>query len=103
MAEASDNSALVAIGDKALARLEAINTAREQALADTRQLVRLSANAIRAVHRGEFDEADTLLAQACGKHAGLREFRATFPQIYWAGYVQDAQKEYAEARLVRTL
>jgi translin len=99
----TQHSALVAIGDKALARLEAVNAAREQALADTRQLVRLSANATRAVHRGEFAEADNLLAQARAKHAGLQGFRTAFPQLYWAGYVQDAQKEYAEARLVRSL
>jgi translin len=97
------HSALIAIGEAALARLEAVNAAREQALADTRHLVRLSANATRAVHRGQFDEADTLLTQARAKHTGLQEFRTAFPQLYWAGYVQDAQKEYAEARLVRAL
>src|SRR5579885_3603938 len=90
----TQHSALLAIGEAALARLEAINAAREQALADTRQLVRLSANATRAVHRGQFDEADALLAQARAKHAGLQEVRTAFPQLYWAGYVQDAHKEY---------
>jgi translin len=96
-------SSLATIGEAALARLEAVNAAREQALADTRQLVRLSANTIRAVHRGEFTEADNLLAQARTKHTGLQAYRTAFPQLYWAGYVQDAQKEYAEARLVRAL
>jgi translin len=99
----STETSVLRIGEAALARLEAVNTAREQALTDTRQIVRLSANAIRAVHRGEFAEADNLLAQARAKHLGVQEFRTTFPQLYWAGYVQDAQKEYAEARLVRAL
>jgi translin len=99
----SQHAALVAVGEAALTRLEAVNGAREQALADTRQLVRLSANATRAVHRGAFAEADNLLTQAHAKHAGLQAFRTAFPQLYWAGYVQDAQKEYAEARLVRAL
>lgn len=97
------HSALLAIGDAALARLEAVNAAREKALADTRQIVRSSANAIRAVHRGEFTEADTLLARAHTLHTGLGTYRADFPAVYWAGYVQDAQKEYAEARIVRAL
>ncbi len=95
--------AVLRIGEAALARLEAVNTARERALAETRQIVRLSANAIRAVHRGEHAEADQLLTQAQAMHTALGAYRATFPQLYWAGYVQDAQKEYAEARLVRSL
>src|SRR5437588_4937950 len=93
------HSALAAIGEAALARLEAVNAAREKALADTRQIVRLSANAIRAVHRGEFAEADGLLERAHAMHTGLGAYRADFPPVYWAGYVQDAQKEYAEARI----
>jgi translin len=96
-------NSVLRIGDAALARLEAVNAARERALAETRQIVRLSANAIRAVHRGEFAEADTLLERAHALHAGLGAYRADFPTIYWAGYVQDAQKEYAEARIVRAL
>ena len=99
----SPQFSVLAIGDAALARLEAVNAAREKALADTRQIVRLSANAIRAVHRGEFAEADTLLQRAHAMHAGLGTYRADFPAVYWAGYVQDAQKEYAEARIVRAL
>ncbi len=91
------------IGEAAVARLEALNGAREQALAETRQIVRHAANAIRAVHRGEFDEADRLLVQAEALHRTVRGLRNTFPSLYWAGYVQDAQKEYAEARLVRAL
>jgi translin len=99
----TQHSALVRIGEAALARLEAVNGARERALADTRQIVRLSANAIRAVHRGEFAEADGLLGRAHAMHTGLRSYRDDFPTVYWAGYVQDAQKEYAEARIVRAL
>ncbi len=94
---------LLAAGESALARLEAVNAAREKTLTETRQLTRLAANAIRATHRGEFDEADRLLTLAETLHAGLHALRDSFPPIYWAGYVQDAQKEYTEARLVRAL
>ncbi|MGI8856669.1 MAG: haloacid dehalogenase [Thermomicrobiales bacterium] len=94
---------LLRIGDAAIARLEAVNGAREKALADTRQIVRLSANAIRAVHRGDLTESDSLLERANAMHTGLRSYRDDFPPVYWAGYVQDAQKEYVEARIVRAL
>ena len=38
--------------------------AREQALSISRAVIRLSANAIRAVHRSEFVEAESLIADA---------------------------------------
>lgn len=90
---------LAQIGDRILANLEGINAARERALAETRQIVRLSANCIRAAHRGDFDEADELLAQARAMQDDLSAELADYPSIYWSGYVRDAQKEYAEASL----
>jgi translin len=91
---------LTVIGDALLARLEATNAARERALAETRQIVRHSANAIRAVHRDDFDEAARLLADARALHRGLADELLCQPNIYWSGYVQDAQKEFAEASIV---
>jgi translin len=61
--------------------------------------VRLSANAVRAVHRGEFGEVERLLADADSRRAALRAALTPHPALYWAGYVQDAMKEYAEARI----
>ena len=55
------------ICDLAIDQLTARNKAREQALAISREVIRLSANAIRAVHRGEFEEAKKGVA-----HAGAR-------------------------------
>ena len=87
------------LGDEIDARLAALNAAREQALDDARHIVRLSANSIRAVHRREFETARSLADRAAALVAGLRAALAAHPPIYWSGYVQDAQKEYAEARL----
>lgn len=91
---------LSAISEAILTRLEATNAARERALAETRQIVRFSANAIRAVHRDDFDEAAKLLGEAKALHLGLAEELRAQPNIYWSGYVQDAQKELAEASIV---
>jgi translin len=88
------------IGERVLARLEATNGARERALAETRQIVRMSANAIRAVHRDDFDEAARLLDQARAMQDSLATSLREHPNIYWSGYVQDAQKEYSEANIV---
>jgi len=90
---------LWSIGEAIIGRLNDINAARERALSDSRRIVRLSANSIRAVHRDEFDTAAELLAEAREMQDLLANELAAFPNIYWSGYVQDAQKEYAEARI----
>jgi translin len=89
-----------AIGEAILARMEQTNAARERALAETRQIVRLSANAIRAVHRDDYAEAERLLRDARALHAGLASELREHANLYWSGYVQDAQKEFAEASIV---
>ncbi len=88
------------IGDAITATFEQKNAARERALSDSRAGIRHCANAIRAVHRGDFTLAEQLLAQAGTIIGTTREqLISHYPDLYWAGYVQDAQKEYAEARL----
>ncbi len=84
-------------------RLDAKNAAREHALPAARRSIRSSANAIRAIHRLEFETARTLIA---GSRAALDEGLAAAEQhadIRHAGYLQDAQKEYAEANLTLAL
>lgn len=85
---------------EAVARIEATNAAREKALASSRALIRECANAIRAVHRGEFAESQALLEAAGRTAAALRSGLTGHPELLYAGYTQDALKEYAEARLV---
>ena len=94
---------LTGIGDEVLKRLEATNAARERALAESRQIIRLCANCIRAVHRGEFVEGERLADEARDRLVALGRALRDHPAIYWSGYVQDAQKEYAEARIVHGL
>ena len=83
--------------------LDAKNAARERALPAARRSIRASANAIRAIHRLEFDDARTLIADS---RAALDEGLAAVEdqaEIRHAGYLQDAQKEYAEANLTLAL
>jgi translin len=85
------------------ARFEATVAAREQALPAARRSIRASANAIRAIHRGEFDRADELIAASGDAlRAGL-DAVADHPNVRFAGYLQDAQKEFAEAHVTRAL
>jgi len=84
-------------------RFDARMQARERALPASRQAIRCCANAIRAIHRGEFDLAHRLMDEArAAIDDGLRAV-ADHPEIRYAGYLQDAQKEYAEARLTEVV
>ena len=96
---AEEDGRLWQIGEEIIARLDSINSLRERALSESRRVVRLSANATRAVHRNEFDAAIDLLEDARAMRDSLEKDLHDYPSLYWTGYVQDAQKEYAEARI----
>ncbi len=95
----TERTPLTEITEQIIGRFEAINASRDRALGEGRQLVRLAANSIRAAHRGELAEAERLLAEARARLAGLSHNLAPYPNLYWAGYVQDAAKEVAEAAI----
>jgi translin len=83
--------------------LAAKNQAREAALAACREALRHSANAIRSVHRGDYAGGEELIARA---NALLRDAAAALkdhPDIFYAGFVHNAQKEFAEACLTLAL
>jgi translin len=77
--------------------------ARDRALSQSRLLTRHCANAIRAIHREENDLALQNLDEARQLAQALQEGLAEYPDLYYAGYTQDALKEYAEASLVYAL
>ena len=87
------------IAEKLRALLDETNQVRENALRLSREVIRLSANSIRASHREDFEEACSLKAQARKKVEETKEILKDKLEIYFTGYVQDAQKEYAESEL----
>jgi translin len=99
----NEGTSLESTVSEIVSRIEARNAAREQALTESRQLIRFAANSIRAIHRQENDQALNILAQGQQRLETIKKVLAGYPEIYWAGYVQDAQKEYAEARLTYAL
>jgi translin len=94
---------LEAIAERARGVLDAKNAAREQTLALSREIIRTSANTIRAVHRREFAEARHLLSEAHGAAARLKAATTDHPDIATAGYVHDCMKELAEAAVTLAL
>jgi translin len=84
-------------------RFDSTMQARERALPASRAAIRSCANAIRAIHRGELDLAHRLMNEARASiDAGLDAVR-DHPEIRFAGYLQDAQKEFAEAKITEAV
>lgn len=98
-----DTSPLERIGAEAIEHFGRVNEAREQALRACRTLIQASARSIRAVHRGEFEPARATLDEA--RQAALSAFEPlrAFGDIYYAGFVRDAEKEFVEARVTLAL
>jgi translin len=90
---------LEAIVDDMRSDFEARHAAREEGLARCRAALRHSANAIRTVHRGEFPAAEDLVTQASALLEQAQAALGGHPAVFHAGFVHDAQKEYAEACL----
>jgi translin len=80
-------------------RFDATTAAREQALPAARRSIRSSANSIRAIHRLEFDRARELIEDSRAALQGGMDAVHDHPAVRFAGYLQDAQKEYAEANI----
>jgi translin len=94
---------IAAVVEAAIAQLDATNAAREAALVTSRVLVRQCANAIRAIHRHDWTDAEQLVQDAATTAAELHTRTRNHPSILHAGYSQDAMKEYAEACLTLAL
>jgi translin len=94
---------LETITEKIRTNFEAKNRVRDETLRLSRELIRHCANAIRATHRGEFENATGLLATAKALASEMVHGVADYADLYHAGYTQDALKELAEASITYAL
>ena len=94
---------LATLTEPVRAALDATHAAREKGLPACRRVVRACSQSIRAVHRLERERAAELAGEA---EAALREAQSVLrphPAVAYAGFLHDAEKEYAEARLTAAL
>ena len=91
--------AIAAAGDASRQALQAKHEAREITLAASRPAIRSCALAIRAVHRGDFDDARAHIAEAQARLDEAAAATALHPDVRTTGPWADAQKEFAEANL----
>lgn len=94
---------LETIGEKIRFVLSLKDKAREKALSLCREVVRYSTNAIRAIHRREYEEATSLLDKARSLLDEINLVLKEHPDLLYSGYIFDAQKEYAEGKLTLAL
>jgi len=91
------------IAERIRQSFEARTQARDRALAQSRLITRHSAHAIRAIHRNEREQALEDLAKARQLANTVQVELTEYPDLYYAGYTQDALKEFAEASLTFAL
>jgi translin len=77
--------------------------ARERGITGSRKVIRASANAIRSLHRSESEAANALISEAGSILADITTGLTEHQDILHAGFVNDAAKEYAEARITAAI
>jgi len=91
------------IADQIRQDFDARTAARDRALSQARQLTRACSLAIRAVHRDEADLMQEHLGEAHKLAGSLQSDLAGYPDLFYAGYTQDALKEFVEANVTCAL
>jgi len=79
------------------------DAAREKALPLCREAIRHCSDAIRAVHRQEFDQAEGLLQSARKLLDEAGQAVAAHSELNNTGFIRDAQKEFAEGSITLAL
>ena len=101
MSRLTDN--LDSIADRIRQDLSAKDAAREKTLPLSREVIRHCSNAIRTVHRQEFDQAKELLQSARNLLDEVKQVIAEYNELGYTGFVRDAQKEFAEGSITLAL
>lgn len=83
--------------------LSAKDEAREKALPLCRNTIRYCSQAIRAVHRQEFEKAGELLQSAHNLIKEAEQAVAPYRELSNTGFIRDAQKELVEGRVILAL
>lgn len=101
MSGLTDNLELIA--DKVREELTAKDAAREKVLPRCRDAIRHCSQAIRAVHRQDFNKARELFKGARKLLNEAENDCSAYTELGYAGFVRDAQKEYAEGSITLAL
>ena len=70
---------------------------REQALKTSREIIIKCRKAIQCLHRGLTKEAKSYIKESSAKLAKLYDLTANYPDLFHAGFVENAAQEFVEA------
>jgi len=96
-------SSLDGIAREMLAWFDDKNVAREESFKLCREAIRSCSAAIRSVHRGQLDEAEKFTNEAKTKLESVRSLLKKHHDVRYAGFFDDAEQEFAEARNVYSI
>lgn len=85
--------------DSLIFSFDSINKIREESLTISREIIRDCSKSIRYLHRNERKESEEYLSRAENKLNKLKLITKEVPEINYAGYVIDAEREFVEASL----
>ena len=91
---------LEAIAEQIRRGFTELDAAREKVLPCCREVIRNCSQAIRAVHRQEFDQAAKLLKTARSLLNEAQKAAVDYSELNHTGFFKDAQKEYAEGSIL---
>ena len=94
---------LESIAERIRQNFDVRTSKRDEALKQARQLTRSCSLAIRAVHRDDTEAMESSLTEAQTLADKLREDLKGHPELFYAGYTQDALKEFVEANVTCAL
>ncbi len=91
------------VGSRIKKSLDNKDKSREKGLPLTRKVIRFSSEIIKMAHRGQLQESRTLLEEAGRILREAQKCLEKYPDIYYGGFLQSAEKEYAEATITLAL
>jgi translin len=86
-----------------LAGFDRKDRAREEAFRLSREVIRLCSSSIRSVHRDDQASAERLMGEAAVGLERIHEVLKDHQDVRYAGFVDGAEQEYAEARCVYSI
>ena len=94
---------LDSIAERIRQNFSTLDAAREKVLPRCREAIRHCSNAIRALHRQEFDNAEGSLKSARNLLGEIEQAVSDHSELRASGFVRDAQKEFAEGSITLAL
>ncbi len=84
--------------DKIEKHIDAKDKIREKALRSSRDIIIACRKAIQQLHQKKHIDAKKHISQAAKQITQLTDFTKNYPDVYHAGYVENAAQEYVEAQ-----